>query len=95
MKDVEFRRKKLKLDSKELLLAQTAKENKEIREYVSSIYTPIKISKETKSQLLQFIQHDKKNVGNDLCFALPKKIGYYELYRGVKLETIKKAIDNY
>jgi 3-dehydroquinate synthase len=72
-----------------------AKENKEIREYVSSIYTPIKISKETKSQLLQYIQHDKKNVGNDLCFALPKKIGYYELYRGVKLETIKKAIDNY
>ncbi len=73
----------------------SSKENKEIREYVSSIYTPIKISKETKSQLLQYIQHDKKNIGNDLCFALPKKIGHYELYCGVKLEFIKKAIDNY
>lgn len=73
----------------------SSKENKEIREHVSSIYTPIKISKETKSQLLQYLQHDKKNVGNDLCFALPKKIGHYELYCGVKLEFIKKAIDNY
>lgn len=73
----------------------SAKENKEIKEYISSFYKSIKISKETKSQLLQYIQHDKKNVGNDLCFALPKKIGNYELYCGVKLELIKKAIDNY
>ncbi len=37
LKDVEFRRKKLKLDSKEMLLAQTAKENKEIEKMLRAL----------------------------------------------------------
>lgn len=37
LKDVEFRRKKLKLDSKELLLQQTTKENKEIEKMLRAL----------------------------------------------------------
>lgn len=73
----------------------SAKECKEIRDYISSIYKNIKITKETESQLLKYILHDKKNIGDELCFALPKGIGSYELYCGVKTEVIKKTISNY
>ncbi|MBL7935085.1 MAG: 3-dehydroquinate synthase, partial [Bacteroidia bacterium] len=61
----------------------SAKECKEIRDYISSIYIKIKITKETETQLLKYILHDKKNIGDNLCFALPKEIGAYELYCGV------------
>ena len=71
------------------------KEQKEITGYIRSIYKNIKITKDTESQLLQYILHDKKNEGDDLCFALPKGVGAYELYCGVSLEIIKKAISNY
>ncbi len=73
----------------------TVKEQKEITDYISAIYKPIKITKDTESQLLQYILHDKKNEGSSLCFALPKGIGAYELYCGVKIEAIKQAISNY
>ena len=73
----------------------STKEQKEITNYISSIYKPIKITKETEAQLLQYILHDKKNEGNDLCFALPKGVGAYELYCGVKIDAIKKAVSNY
>lgn len=73
----------------------SAKEHKEITDYVSSIYKNIKITKETETQLLKYILHDKKNIGDDLCFALPKGIGAYELFCGVKMDVIKKAINNY
>lgn len=73
----------------------SAKEQKEITDYVSSIYKNIKITKETETQLLKYILHDKKNVGDDLCFALPKGIGAYKLYCGVKMDAIKKAINSY
>ena len=71
------------------------KEQKEITDYISTIYNTIKITKETEVQLLKYILHDKKNIGDDLCFALPKGIGTYELYCGVKMDVIKKAINNY
>ncbi|MES2566034.1 MAG: 3-dehydroquinate synthase [Bacteroidota bacterium] len=73
----------------------SAKNHAEITDYIISIYKNIKISKETETELLKYILHDKKNEGNDLCFALPKGIGNYELYCGVKTETIKKALHNY
>lgn len=73
----------------------SAKEYKQITEYISTIYKNIKIAKETEAQLLKYILHDKKNIGDDLCFALPKGIGTYELYCGVKMDVIKKAISNY
>jgi 3-dehydroquinate synthase len=73
----------------------SVKEQKEITDYIRSIYKNIKITKDTESQLLQYILHDKKNEGDDLCFALPKGVGAYELYCGVKLYLIKKAISNY
>lgn len=73
----------------------SAKECKEIRDYISSIYIKIKITKETETQLLKYILHDKKNIGDNLCFALPKEIGAYELYCGVEIEVIKKIISNY
>lgn len=71
------------------------KEQKEIVNYICSIYKNIKITKETETQLLQYILHDKKNEGEELCFALPKGIGAYELYCGVSIDIIKKAISNY
>ncbi|MBI3518721.1 MAG: 3-dehydroquinate synthase [Bacteroidetes bacterium] len=73
----------------------SAKEQKDITDYISSIYKPVKISKETETLLLKYILHDKKNEGDDLCFALPKGIGNYELYCGVRLDLIKKAIHDY
>jgi 3-dehydroquinate synthase len=73
----------------------SAKECKEVTDYISSIYKNIKITKETESELLKYILHDKKNIGDDLCFALPKGIGSYELFCGVKIDVIKKAINNY
>ena len=73
----------------------STKEQKEITDYISSIYKNIKITKETETQLLTYIQHDKKNVGHDLCFALPKGIGSYELFCGIAVNEIKKAICNY
>lgn len=71
------------------------KEQKEITAYITSIYKSIKITKEIESQLLQYILHDKKNEGDDLCFALPKGVGAFELYCGVSMDNIKKAISNY
>lgn len=71
------------------------KEQKEITGYISAIYSHIKISKETETQLMKYILHDKKNEGTDLCFALPKGIGQYELFCGVKTDVIKKAINAY
>lgn len=71
------------------------KEAKEITTYIETIYKKIKITKESESQLLGFILHDKKNEGDELCFALPKGIGNYELFCGVELAVVKKAIQNY
>jgi 3-dehydroquinate synthase len=73
----------------------TTKELKEVSDYIHLIYKKIKITKETKSLLLNYILHDKKNEGDSLCFALPKGIGTYELYCSVSNETIKKSIGNY
>lgn len=73
----------------------SAKEQKEISDYIRSIYKNIKITKDTESQLLKYILHDKKNEGDDLCFALPNGVGAYELYCGVSLEIIKQSIRNY
>ena len=79
----------------ESLKRLSKKELKEIVDYIQSIYKKIKITKETESQLLKYILHDKKNEGDDLCFALPKGIGHYQLYCGVTLDVVKKAIGNY
>lgn len=73
----------------------TAKEFKEIKNYITSIYTPIKITEKTKLQLLQYLLHDKKNIGNRLCFALPKNIGNYELNCNVNIEDVKISIRYY
>ncbi len=71
------------------------KELKEICDYLYFIYKKIKITKETETLLLKYILHDKKNEGDELCFALPNKIGNYKLYCGVTIETIKKNISTY
>lgn len=71
------------------------KELKEILDYINFIYPKIKLSNSTKELLLKYILHDKKNEGEALCFSLPKNIGYFELYNGVKIELIKNALVNY
>jgi 3-dehydroquinate synthetase len=81
------------------ILEVEGKEGHQIYGWVNRLYkevhTHIKITKETESQLLKYILHDKKNIGDNLCFALPKGIGAYELYCGVSLDEIKKVISNY
>ena len=71
------------------------KELKEISDYINFIYPKIKLSNSTKELLLKYILHDKKNEGDSLCFALPKNIGVYKLYIGVKIELIKNVLSHY
>ena len=71
------------------------KELKEITDYINLIYPKIKLSNSTKELLLKYILHDKKNEGDLLCFALPKNIGVYKLYIGVKIELIKNVLSHY
>jgi 3-dehydroquinate synthase len=73
----------------------TAKELKDMCDYIGFIYKKIKITKETETLMLQYILHDKKNEGDSLCFALPKGIGQYELCFTVTLEDVKKTIGLY
>lgn len=70
----------------------TKKELADITNYIRSIYSSIKMTKETTALLLEYILHDKKNEGDLLCFALPKGIGNYELHCGISIESIKEAI---
>jgi 3-dehydroquinate synthase len=85
----------MEADIAQVLKRISVKARNDIVNYITSIYKKIKITKETESQLLQYILHDKKNEGDDLCFSLPNKIGSYELYRGVMLDEIRAAIKIY
>jgi 3-dehydroquinate synthase len=71
------------------------KEFSDITNYIQSVYSNIKISKETTALLLEYIIHDKKNEGDVLCFSLPKGIGSYELYCGVSIESIKETVGKF
>lgn len=73
----------------------SAKENEEIKKYISSIYKKIKITKKIEQLILEYIQHDKKNIESKLCFSLPKSIGSYELYCGVTINLIAQAIKKF
>jgi 3-dehydroquinate synthase len=73
----------------------TKKELTDIANYIQSIYSPIKMTKETTALLLEYILHDKKNEGESLCFALPKSIGAYELSCEITLDKVSGAIGNY
>lgn len=70
-------------------------EQKEITNYINSIYKKTNITKTTKTFLLKYILHDKKNVDHQLCFSLPNKIGNYKLNCDVTLDDVKVAIDMY
>jgi len=79
-----------------LALKQISKtEAKEIIDYLTVIYKKFVMTKNTKTLLLKYIRHDKKNNGTSLCFSLPKSIGAYELCCGVKIEAIENALANY
>jgi 3-dehydroquinate synthase len=71
------------------------KENKEIKEYIFTVYKKIKITKKIEQLILEYILHDKKNIGNKLCFSLPKSIGSYELNCGVTNNLITQAIKKF
>ncbi len=73
----------------------TKKELTEITLYIQSIYSKIKITKETASLLLEYVLHDKKNEGESLCFALPNSIGAYELSCKITLNNISEALEKY
>lgn len=73
----------------------SAKELETILTYIKSIYKEIKLSNSTKKLVLEFLKHDKKNDGANLCFALPNTIGSYKLSCEVTLEIVEKIISNY
>ena len=73
----------------------SAKDFRNISEYVSSVYKPITLTKKTKALLLNYMLHDKKNEGGDICFALPNLVGHYELYRGMDRELVKRILEKY
>lgn len=71
------------------------KEYTEITSFIQIIYPKIKITKDVKSSLYKFIKHDKKNIADKLCFALPKNIGNYELSCNVSDAELASALSNY
>lgn len=73
----------------------TKKECEEIVNYIRSVYPKIKITKEIKVLMDEYIKHDKKNEGTNLCFALPKNIGQYELSCNITKEEIEQALAQY
>jgi len=73
----------------------TKKECNEIVNYIHSVYSKVKITKEIKPLMDEYIKHDKKNEGSNLCFALPKNIGKYELSCSVSKEEIEQALAQY
>ena len=72
-----------------------AKELKEITDYINSIYKPIVLTKETEKLISKYILHDKKNEGDQLCFALPDKTGAYKLSTGITKDGVTEAISVY
>jgi len=68
------------------------KELETIETYINSIYKKIKLSNPTKKLMLEFLKHDKKNNGTNLCFALPNKIGTYKLSCDVTLKMVDEII---
>lgn len=73
----------------------TNKECDEIVNYIHSVYPKIKINKDIKKLMAEYIKHDKKNEGTNLCFALPKNIGHYELSCNVSKEEIEESLTQY
>lgn len=73
----------------------TKKECDDICNYLNSIYPKIKINAETKALMLKYIQHDKKNEGDTLGFALPKTIGHYEMNYSITAKDVEKVIELY
>lgn len=73
----------------------TKKEHNEITSHLHSIYPKCKITKDIEILMLNYIKHDKKNMGQDLCFALPKSIGEYELSCSVTEKDIQNSICYY
>lgn len=71
------------------------KECDEICLYIQSIYSKIRITKETQTFMLEYIKHDKKNEAGILGLALPKSIGTYELSFETTTAQIKAVIENY
>lgn len=73
----------------------TAKSCEEICNYINSVYPKIKLSKEIKELMLEYITYDKKNIGDHLCFALPKPLGQFELNCSITLKEVEQVILKY
>lgn len=71
------------------------KELNEICGYIDAIYPKIKLTADTKTLLLEYIFHDKKNEDGKLNFALPDPVGSYRLQSGITEEQITEAIAMY
>lgn len=73
----------------------TKKECDEICTYLHSVYNKVTISNDVKNLMLNYILHDKKNEGENLCFALPKSIGKYELSCSISTKDVEEVIKLY
>lgn len=63
--------------------------------YINSIFPKVGITKEIKEMMLEFIKYDKKNIGESLCFALPKPIGQFDLNCTITIQEVEEAISKY
>lgn len=71
------------------------KQYSEVVNYLTIIYKKIKLNSVLIKQIIELIKHDKKNIGDNIYFSLPKGIGDYELNSSVNEDAILKALKSY
>ena len=67
----------------------------EITDFLLRIYSPVIISMEDESLLMELLVHDKKNIGNKYMFTLLDGIGRYLVNQEVVSDEIKDSLDYY
>lgn len=73
----------------------TAKELKEITQYILSVYKPVKIKDSIIPQLIKLMMHDKKNEKGKINFSLLSSIGKCEINIGASTQQITDSLNYY
>lgn len=73
----------------------SAKDLKEITNFILSVYKPVKIKESTYDRFLELMQHDKKNEKGKINFSLLSSIGKCEINVGATADQIKASLNYY
>lgn len=73
----------------------SAKDLKEITNFILLVYKPVKIKENTYDRFLELMQHDKKNEKGKINFSLLSAIGKCEINVGATAEQIKASLNYY